>query len=69
MEKFYMVYNLTTGKIPCVKHQYDTQAKAEAERLARLQPGEKFAILEAIEFCKVEPIPVKWDTFEDPLPF
>lgn len=48
-ERFWMV----VGNGPPV-HRHDTfeSAKAEAERLARLNPGQEFAVMASIAVCK-----------------
>ena len=43
-EQFYMVYN-PNGKTPKVQHATHAAAKAEAQRLAALQPNDQFYIL------------------------
>jgi hypothetical protein len=45
MEKFWMVLGRGT---PIVRHHTAELAKAEAERLARLNPGEAFSVLESL---------------------
>ena len=46
--RFYMVWT-KTGHPPRVAHPKLATARAEAQRLARLQPGRKFIVLQAIE--------------------
>lgn len=55
MRKFWMV----VGRgVPCVKHDSEQSARAEASRLAKNNPGEPFTVLESIATaCKVE---VQW---------
>lgn len=51
--KFWMVWN-PQGRAPTHKHPSPDQALTEAERLARLNPGQKFYVLEALEMRSVE---------------
>ena len=56
-EPFWMIFREYGGS-PTVKHPTESQARAEAMRLARINPGEKFYVLQSIaECCKVD---VKW---------
>jgi hypothetical protein len=57
--KFWMV--LGEG-MPCYRHQSKQAARDEAERLARLNPGEEFTVLEAVE--TVVKSDVKWEPNE-----
>lgn len=52
MQKFWMVWNYD-GNQPRVKHETEASAIAEAERLARIVPGQRFVVLEAIELRQV----------------
>ncbi len=62
MEKFWMVF--VTGTKGCTKqHSDEEQARAEAERLAKLYPAEKVYLLEAIDFC-IADTPVVWAEVE-----
>lgn len=65
-EAFYVVWQPEHG-IPKVQHDSLEQAKAEAERLARLSPGKKFFVLRAMSVSRH----VSVDTVDlfDPLPF
>ena len=55
-EQFYMVWN-PKRDMPRVKHATHTEAKAEAERLAKKQPGETFHILRSRTAVTVEKKP------------
>jgi hypothetical protein len=58
METFWMIWN-KKGTAPKVRHTDIRAAKCEAERLARLNPGERFIVLEAIGSCIKRD--VEWD--------
>ena len=45
IEKFWMVYNLTKGGRPTVRHARFDLAVAELDRLGQLQPGDVFVVL------------------------
>lgn len=47
-EPFWMVWN-EQGRLPAVKHTLYQRAVAEAERLARQCPGQRFYVLQATE--------------------
>jgi len=51
MEKFWMVWN-EGNRGPEKKHLNENSARNEAERLARLNPGQKFYVLAAIDCCQ-----------------
>lgn len=51
METFWMVWN-EGNRAPTVKHPSESAARDEAERLARLNPGQKFHVLAAIDCCQ-----------------
>lgn len=55
----WFVWN-ANGKIPKFVHQDSESAKKEAERLAKLNPGEEFHILHSVAFCVKQE--VKWET-------
>lgn len=56
------------GSAPTHKHGTLLAAKAEAERLARLNPGLKFHVLEAVGMCSHSS--VHWVSVEkDQIPF
>ena len=66
MEKFWMILN-KNGSRPTVEHNSLNSAEKEAERLAGLNPGQQFIILESLKYCEIKN-PVIWkDT--DELPF
>lgn len=44
---FWFVWN-TDGRVPQYKHQSEQSAIAEAERLARLNGGQTFVVLESV---------------------
>ena len=44
---FYVVWN-PRGNSPTYRHSFDYQARAEAERLAQLNPGQEFYVLHAV---------------------
>lgn len=46
MNQFWLVWNIDGGA-PTHKHDSEQSAITEAERLARLNPGVQFAVLEA----------------------
>lgn len=48
---FWMVYG-DEQRPPVVKHQTRTLAETEAKRLARLNPGIKFYVLEAVSLAE-----------------
>jgi len=55
MKPFWLVWN-PAGKAPTYKHPTKPLAEQEAERLARLNKGETFHVLQAIANCKVQDI-------------
>ena len=77
MEKFWMVWNVD-GRVPTMKHASQQSARLEAERLAKRNPGQQFAVLEAIGVCETTK-PVQWAEltlscdaaleFDDGIPF
>lgn len=50
-DSFFLVWN-PKGNSPRVKHNFECQAVAEAERLARLNPSDEFYVLKATHHCK-----------------
>ena len=56
---FWFVWN-AHGHAPTHRHPSLQDASKEAERLARLNPNERFHILEAKESCVLDPQPVSW---------
>lgn len=51
--QFWMVWN-PCGNQPRVRHDSERAAVTEAERLARLNPGEHFIVLEAVALRVVD---------------
>ena len=43
---FWVIWN-PQGRSPTVRHQYEHEARAEAQRLAKDNPGHSFIVLEA----------------------
>jgi hypothetical protein len=71
ISKFWMIYNPNAGP-PQQMHHFDTEAIAEAERLARANPGVRFVLLEAVDVFEVEMSPVTRTTLSpcsDDVPF
>lgn len=66
-ETFWMVWN-PAANAPRHRHDYEGGAIAEAERLARLHPGQEFFILEATHLRTVSE-PMKKVKLEYPIPF
>jgi len=48
---FWVVWNPRAG-VPTVRHDSEHSARAEAERLARCNPGHSFHVLQAIATCR-----------------
>ena len=70
MNKFWMVWR-ADGYAPVKQHATKTVALDEAKRLAALNPGEKFFVLEAISLTTLPPPPVVTTELEesDSIPF
>lgn len=67
--KFWMVWNDSPyGRVPVCKHTTQESAKNEAERLAKLEPGTRFWVLEAQGFMRITP-PTNWTPAEVGMPF
>jgi hypothetical protein len=64
MDRFWMIWS-PAGRAPMVQHDSPNKARAEAERLARANPGQQFYVLEAQGVCQLQD--VIWTSFE--LPF
>ena len=62
---FWMVYSRNGRHPPKFEHNNRDGARAEAERLARLNPGLRFYILEATDTVVVEN-PCKWEDLSIP---
>jgi hypothetical protein len=60
---FWMVWR-KDGGVPTCQHTSLKSAMDEAERLARMNPGKEFVVLEAIKVCYVND-PVQWHQLED----
>ena len=66
-KQFWLVWN-PQGHSPTVKHPMIYQAKAEAERLARDNPGQKFYVLSAVGMCEYQA--VTWQRLDgEDIPF
>ena len=65
MKRFWMIWN-PGNQNPVKQHFDEDQARTEAERLARLNPGQKFHLLAAIDCCQKRD--VLW-TSDTELPF
>jgi hypothetical protein len=51
--QFWMIWN-PEGNMPRFCHDTEAAAETEAERLARLNPGQSFYILEAVQRYRVD---------------
>lgn len=66
-DSFWMIWN-PYGHAPTHKHITVESARAEAERLARLNPGVTFYVLQAVATCAFNQC--QWKALEtDPIPF
>ncbi len=65
MDRFWLVWN-PNGNAPRFKHETESSARQEAERLARLHSGETFILLEAVAAVKKPEPPVQWEELIDP---
>lgn len=64
----WLVWN-PNARLPRYEHGSRDSAAAEAKRLAKLHPGERFYVMEPIGAAMVED-PVKWIEFDsDEMPF
>lgn len=69
MKQFWMVWNPAKAA-PTFKHESERNARIEAERLARMCPGEQFFVLEAVEMrCVTDMQRVNLRGKSDDLPF
>ena len=69
-KRFWMVFNDSIGgQAPTYKHPTLGAARIEAERLAKLNPGVRFWVLEAQGYMRIEPVPSNWTPADDGLPF
>jgi hypothetical protein len=55
MKAFWMIWN-EGNRGPTIQHFTIKEVRKEAERLARLNPGQKFYILSAIDCCRMNDI-------------
>lgn len=67
-EDFYVVWT-PSGSAPQVIHGFQSEAEAEAERLAAANPGRKFYVLHGISHSEVSPNPVKTTELSARCPF
>lgn len=65
MNGFFLVWSEQSGN-PTYKHSTEDSAKAEAERLARANPGKVFHVLRLVDSCQVNDI--VWASHRD-VPF
>lgn len=65
MDKFWMVWNIG-NRAPTIKHPTEQSARTEAERLAKMNPGQQFAVLEATAVCETVK-PIHWHALASPL--
>lgn len=66
MRQFWLVWNLKRST-PTVPHGTERQARAEAERLARSNPGETFHVVTSVGACTRSDL--HWDEVEIEPPF
>ena len=55
-DKFWMVWGVNAWQPRC-RHYTRISAEQEAERLARVSPGDEFVVLEAVAGFKIAPPP------------
>lgn len=61
--KYFMVHCSSDDNHPTKKRHFDiVSAKNEAERLAKMNPGTVFSVLEVVETASVTPMKVEWKT-------
>jgi hypothetical protein len=74
MKKYWMVL-VEGGRTPEFRHPSNAAAKIEAERLARLNPGQVVCVLECVAMVRLDApptLPVKWldiGLVDDSVPF
>lgn len=56
---FWLVWNQSAGYPPRFCHETRISAEKEAERLARLNPGQEYVVLEAVSKVQCRD-PVQW---------
>lgn len=61
MRKFWVLYVEGTDGGQHYRHSTLETAHLEAERLAKKEQGKMVYVLECIEQCRVEPLPVIWE--------
>ena len=68
MKPYYYVFNSDSRGSPNYKHEIQTRAIEEAERLARKHPGTQFEVCKVIAFSKVNTTSTFWMDGEGPEP-
>lgn len=63
---FWLVWN-EQGRAPTYKHVTHESAKAEAERLAALNHGHRFHVLQLMGSCEFNA--VRWTEYDSAIPF
>ena len=53
-EEFWLVWNENKKESPTHKHGFVEKAEAEAERLAKANPGETFVVLKSVSYRVVD---------------
>lgn len=66
-EKFYFVWN-PNGSTPKYRHFSEVAARTEAARLAGMNPGQEFIVLESLCSCEAKPAEFT-DHIEPEIPF
>ncbi len=67
IKPFWLVWR-PDGAAPAFQHPTEQSARTEAERLARLNPGRQFVVLETVAaYSKTDVVTV--DLRPDPIPF
>lgn len=66
MEHFWFVWN-ETGSVPTFKHPTPESARREAEKLARMTPGQSFHVLQVIATARYQT--VAWHEYGEFVPF
>lgn len=60
-ERFWIVWNPKSPRPPTYRHRSEESARDEAERLARLNPGQEFIVLGAVASVRV--VDVQWTEY------
>lgn len=69
MEKFWMVWN-KDGVMRSGRHRFEFDAVSESKRLAKLNPGSEFFVLEATKVSKTtDPVTTEDLTESEDVPF